>query len=153
MSCARIRAWPAHAREWLRSLRRPLAMREENLFLVLAVVIGLFSGLLVVCFRIAIDWTHLRLLGSALFPSGPRVLTVPVLGGLAVAFLVLRLFPSVRGSGVNQTKAAFYFGVAKVERDQVEDYAKRKGMTVQEVERWLGPILNYTPAPVVVAAE
>ena len=48
---------------------------------------------------------------------------------------------------------AFYFGVAKVERDQVEDYAKRKGMTVQEVERWLGPILNYTPAPVVVAAE
>ena len=42
---------------------------------------------------------------------------------------------------------AFYFGVAKVERDQVEDYAKRKGMTVQEVERWLGPILNYTPGP------
>src|SRR5438093_12368252 len=105
---ARIRAWPALARGWLRSLRRPLAMREEKLFLVLAVVIGLFSGLLVVCFRIAIDWTHLRLLGSALFPSGPRVLTVPVLGGLAVAFLVLRLFPSVRGSGVNQTKAAVY---------------------------------------------
>ena len=48
---------------------------------------------------------------------------------------------------------AFYFGVAKVERDQVEDYAKRKGMTVQEVERWLGPILNYTPAPAVAAAE
>lgn len=42
---------------------------------------------------------------------------------------------------------AYYFGVAKVERDQVEDYAKRKGMTVKEVERWLGPILNYTPVP------
>ncbi|MDO8360825.1 MAG: vitamin B12 dependent-methionine synthase activation domain-containing protein, partial [Devosia sp.] len=40
---------------------------------------------------------------------------------------------------------AYYFGVAKVERDQVEDYAKRKGMAVREVERWLGPILNYTP--------
>ena len=105
---ARIRAWPALARGWLGELRRLLAMREENLFLVLAVVIGLFSGLLVVCFRIAIDWTHWRLLGSALFPSGPRVLTVPVLGGLAVAFLVIRLFPSVRGSGVNQTKAAVY---------------------------------------------
>ncbi|MGV6874924.1 methionine synthase [Pseudochelatococcus sp. B33] len=38
---------------------------------------------------------------------------------------------------------AFYFGVAKVERDQVEDYARRKGMEVAEVERWLGPILNY----------
>jgi 5-methyltetrahydrofolate--homocysteine methyltransferase len=42
---------------------------------------------------------------------------------------------------------AYYFGVAKVERDQVEDYSKRKGMPVREVERWLGPILNYTPVP------
>ena len=41
---------------------------------------------------------------------------------------------------------AHYFGVAKVERDQVEDYARRKGMPVAEVERWLGPILNYEPA-------
>ncbi|WP_428832824.1 methionine synthase [Pseudaminobacter soli (ex Li et al. 2025)] len=40
---------------------------------------------------------------------------------------------------------SYYFGVAKVERDQVEDYARRKGMTVLEVERWLGPILNYVP--------
>jgi 5-methyltetrahydrofolate--homocysteine methyltransferase len=40
---------------------------------------------------------------------------------------------------------AHYFGVAKVERDQVEDYAQRKGMSVQEVERWLAPVLNYTP--------
>ncbi len=38
---------------------------------------------------------------------------------------------------------AHYFGVAKVERDQVEDYALRKGMDVSAVERWLGPILNY----------
>ena len=41
---------------------------------------------------------------------------------------------------------AHYFGVAKVERDQVEDYAARKGMDIREVERWLGPILNYDPA-------
>ncbi|MBB2675099.1 UNVERIFIED_ORG: 5-methyltetrahydrofolate--homocysteine methyltransferase [Rhizobium esperanzae] len=40
---------------------------------------------------------------------------------------------------------SYYFGVAKVERDQVEDYAKRKGMAVSEVERWLGPVLNYVP--------
>ncbi|MFC7065542.1 methionine synthase [Brucella rhizosphaerae] len=40
---------------------------------------------------------------------------------------------------------SYYFGVAKVERDQVEDYAERKGMSVEEVERWLGPILNYIP--------
>ncbi len=41
---------------------------------------------------------------------------------------------------------AYYFGVAKVERDQVEDYAARKGMPIHEVERWLAPILNYEPA-------
>jgi 5-methyltetrahydrofolate--homocysteine methyltransferase len=46
-----------------------------------------------------------------------------------------------------------YFGVAKVERDQVEDYAARKGMEIREVERWLAPILNYDPAAYVVAAE
>jgi 5-methyltetrahydrofolate--homocysteine methyltransferase len=38
---------------------------------------------------------------------------------------------------------SYYFGVAKVERDQVEDYAARKGMDIREVERWLAPILNY----------
>jgi 5-methyltetrahydrofolate--homocysteine methyltransferase len=40
---------------------------------------------------------------------------------------------------------AHYFGVAKVERDQVEDYATRKRMAAAEVERWLGPVLNYAP--------
>ena len=48
---------------------------------------------------------------------------------------------------------SYYFGVAKVERDQVEDYAARKGMAVSEVERWLGPVLNYVPAPAAQAAE
>ena len=38
-----------------------------------------------------------------------------------------------------------YFGVGKVERDQVEDYAKRKGWTIAESERWLAPVLNYDP--------
>ena len=40
---------------------------------------------------------------------------------------------------------SYYFGVAKIERDQVEDYARRKNMSLDEVERWLAPILNYTP--------
>ena len=41
---------------------------------------------------------------------------------------------------------SYYFGVGKIERDQVEDYAERKGMTVEEIERWLAPILNYIPS-------
>ncbi len=52
---------------------------------------------------------------------------------------------SVSGLYIGHPKA-HYFGVAKVERDQVEDYARRKGMSVAEVERWLAPILNYEPA-------
>ncbi len=38
-----------------------------------------------------------------------------------------------------------YFGVGKIERDQVEDYALRKGWSAEEAERWLAPILNYMP--------
>lgn len=41
---------------------------------------------------------------------------------------------------------SYYFGVGKIERDQVEDYAARKGMTVAETERWLAPVLNYIPS-------
>ena len=40
---------------------------------------------------------------------------------------------------------SYYFGVAKVERDQVADYAGRKGMALGEAERWLAPVLNYVP--------
>jgi 5-methyltetrahydrofolate--homocysteine methyltransferase len=43
---------------------------------------------------------------------------------------------------------AAYFGVGKIERDQVEDYARRKGWSVGECERWLAPILNYDPGAV-----
>jgi 5-methyltetrahydrofolate--homocysteine methyltransferase len=39
-----------------------------------------------------------------------------------------------------------YFSLGKIDRDQVSDYAERKGMSVVEVERWLGPNLNYEPA-------
>jgi 5-methyltetrahydrofolate--homocysteine methyltransferase len=39
-----------------------------------------------------------------------------------------------------------YFSLGKIDRDQVTDYSKRKGMSVAEVERWLGQNLNYDPA-------
>ena len=41
---------------------------------------------------------------------------------------------------------ARYFDLGKIDRDQVADYQQRKGMTLAEVERWLGPNLNYDPA-------
>jgi 5-methyltetrahydrofolate--homocysteine methyltransferase len=44
-----------------------------------------------------------------------------------------------------------YFGVGRIERDQVEDYARRKGWTVAECERWLAPVLNYDPVALAAA--
>jgi 5-methyltetrahydrofolate--homocysteine methyltransferase len=38
-----------------------------------------------------------------------------------------------------------FFGTGKIQRDQVEDYAKRKGWTIEEAEKWLGPVLGYDP--------
>ena len=52
---------------------------------------------------------------------------------------------SVSGLYFSHPESA-YFGVGKVERDQVEDYAERKGYTVEETERWLAPVLNYIPS-------
>jgi len=93
---------------WRSWTHRIITLREDQFFLFLAVLIGIFSGLAVVCFRIAIDWTQLALLGSSLAPPPLRVVLVPSVTGLAVAFLVLKVFPQARGSGVNQIKAALY---------------------------------------------
>jgi 5-methyltetrahydrofolate--homocysteine methyltransferase len=41
---------------------------------------------------------------------------------------------------------ARYFGLGPIARDQVEDYARRSGMTLAEAERWLSPSLAYEPA-------
>src|SRR5271154_307968 len=81
---------------------------EEVFFLILSVFIGIFSGLAVVCFRLAIDWMHLALLGPLPQTHSWRLFAVPSLAGLVVAVLVLHFFPGIRGSGVNQTKAALY---------------------------------------------
>src|ERR1700736_4782198 len=81
---------------------------EESFFLILSVFIGIFSGLAVVCFRLAIDWTHLALLGPLPQNHSWRLFAVPAIAGLAVAVLVIHVFPAIRGSGVNQTKAALY---------------------------------------------
>lgn len=95
-------------RLWTVWRRKALTLREGQLFLLLSVIIGLFSGLIVVCFRVAIEWTRFWLLGSSMEPSRLRVLLAPTLAGLGVALLVIYVFKRSRGSGVNQTKAAVF---------------------------------------------
>ncbi len=52
---------------------------------------------------------------------------------------------SVSGLYLNHPESK-YFAVGKVARDQIEDYAARKGISTAEAEKWLGPYLDYTPA-------
>ncbi|MFM8457395.1 MAG: vitamin B12 dependent-methionine synthase activation domain-containing protein, partial [Chthoniobacterales bacterium] len=59
----------------------------------------------------------------------------------------LAMFPASSVSGLYFAHPeAKYFAVGKIQRDQVEDYAQRKGMTVAEVEKWLAPNLAYGAA-------
>ena len=85
-----------------------LVFREDRFFLVLSVFIGIFAGLSVVCFRFAIGWCRIYLLGSGATLTSSRLVLAPTLAGMVIAVLVIHIFPLARGSGVNQTKAALY---------------------------------------------
>jgi CIC family chloride channel protein len=84
------------------------ANAEERFFLLLSIFIGIFAGIAVVCFRISIEWLHILLIGSSPETAGVRLFLAPTLAGFVVAVLVMKFFPAVRGSGVNQTKSALY---------------------------------------------
>ncbi len=76
-------------------MHRVFQLREDQFFLVLAVLIGVLGGLSVVCFRIFIEWVQFTLLGSSLAPTFPRVVLAPTLAGFAVALLAIYVFPHV----------------------------------------------------------
>ena len=83
-----------------------LQRREDQVFLVLALVIGALTGLAVVAFILLTERTGMRL-----YPPGGtrwRRLLFPVVGSLSIGYLLFRFFPNARGSGVPQTKAALY---------------------------------------------
>ena len=83
-----------------------LRLRENQLFLILTIVIGIVAGLAAVLFSVAIDQVTHRLFGIA--PSRLRLFLVPPLMSLVTGFLLAKVFPDVRGSGVPQTEAAYH---------------------------------------------
>ena len=85
-----------------------LQLSEGQRFLLLAILIGIFAGLLVVCFHIAIDFLSWYSLGALSGRYRFGRLISPTLGALLSTWLATRVFPKARGSGVNQTKAALY---------------------------------------------
>jgi chloride channel protein, CIC family len=83
-----------------------LAQREERVLLFLSILIGALTGLAVVAFILLTER-----LGMRLYPVGSaawRRVLIPVVGSLAMGYLLFRYFPNARGSGVPQTKAALF---------------------------------------------
>lgn len=85
---------------------RFLQTREDQVFLALSLIIGALTGCTVVAFILLTERVGMRL-----YPPGSaawRRISFPVMGALAMGYLLYRYFPNARGSGVPQTKAALY---------------------------------------------
>jgi CIC family chloride channel protein len=88
-------------------LRNAPKMGETQRFLLLSIIIGIFAGLLVVCFHISIEflaWNAIHVPGS----QGWGSVFLPALGAAIGSLLVILFFRTARSSGVNYTKAALY---------------------------------------------
>src|SRR6202795_4255076 len=89
-----------------------LQPREDQIFLILALVIGALTGLAVVAFILLTEREGMRL-----YPAGGapwRRLLFPVVGSLGIGYLLFRYFPDARGSGVPQTKVALYARAGRI---------------------------------------
>ncbi len=98
---------------WTSARRLPstlgnLGVSETQRFLVLSLVIGVFSGLLIVLFHIFIDATSWATLGALAGRFRFARLISPAVGAVIAVGIVRVIFPLARGSGVNQTKIAVY---------------------------------------------
>jgi CIC family chloride channel protein len=83
-----------------------LRQREGQIFLVLALVIGVLTGFAVVAFIVLTERMGMRLYPPGVAPW--RRVLFPVVGSLGIGYLLYRYFPNARGSGVPQTKAALF---------------------------------------------
>jgi 5-methyltetrahydrofolate--homocysteine methyltransferase len=81
-----------------------------------------------------------------------RLLEAPAEAGMYITES-FAMTPPASVSGLYMANPeAHYFGVGKIDRDQVEDYARRKGWSLAMAERWLSPILSYEPGQSIEAA-
>jgi chloride channel protein, CIC family len=88
------------------SVLERIRLRENQIFLVLTILIGVIAGLSAVLFTLAIKGaTHLFF---GMEPSNVRLVLVPVGGSLIAGYLLKNFFPGARGSGVPQTEAAYH---------------------------------------------
>lgn len=94
------------------SSRLQLSIREERIFLILTILVGVVAALAAVLFTLSIKFTTVWLFG--LEPSIQRTLLVPTLVSLCTGFLLWKFFPEAAGSGVPQTEAAFHLNQGQI---------------------------------------
>src|ERR1700691_2011176 len=102
-------SWFQHPLSYLVARMR---QREDQVFLVLALVIGALTGMVVVAFIVLTER-----MGMRLYPAGGalwRRVLFPVVGSLGIGYLLYRYFPNARGSGVPQTKAALFASEGRI---------------------------------------
>ena len=90
----------------IRWLSARFAQREQQVLLIVSIMIGALTGLAVVALLVLTER-----LGARLYPVGSpawRRIVTPVIGSLAMGWVLLRYFPNARGSGITQTKVALY---------------------------------------------
>jgi chloride channel protein, CIC family len=139
-----------------------LQLRENQIFLVLTILIGVLAGLISVLFTLAIKGTTYILFGFS--PSTTRMLMVPSVVSVLTGFLLARFFPYARGSGVPQTEAAYHLQRGFLPRGVV--FGKfitgvlcigsghsmgREGPSVQigaGLASWIGRLFQLSPARV-----
>jgi CIC family chloride channel protein len=94
-------------RPWLIRLPRQTIGATERM-LLLSILIGLFSGLLIVCFHVVIDVVSWWTLGLPVGERRVATLVSPMAGAIVAMALVVFVFPRARGSGINHTRAALH---------------------------------------------
>ena len=91
---------------------RQLRLRENQLFLVLAILVGVLAGLSAVLFSVSIEQVSRRLFGLA--PSSARLFLIPPIVSVVTGILLAKVFPDARGSGVPQTESAYHLAGGQI---------------------------------------
>ena len=91
-----------------------LLLRENQLFLILAIIVGILAGLSAVLFTLSIEQMSRWLFGIS--PSAARLFLMPPLVSVGTGLLLAKVFPDVRGSGVPQTESAYHLANGVIRR-------------------------------------
>jgi H+/Cl- antiporter ClcA len=122
-----------------------LRLRENQVFLILTIVIGVVAGLSAVLFTVAIEQTSHRLFGLA--PSRLRLFAIPPLMSIVTGILLAKVFPDVRGSGVPQTETAYHLAGGVIPAASRSASSSPAFCVSAPAIRWDARVRRYRSAP------